>query len=31
MALSGHFWTARRMSALVGKADISDACSNVCL
>ena len=31
MALSGHFWTARRMSAFVGKADISDACSNVCL
>jgi hypothetical protein len=31
MALSGHFWTARRMSGFVGKADISDACSNVCL
>ena len=31
MALSGHFWTARSMSAFVGKADISDACSNVCL
>ena len=29
LALSGHFWTARRMSAFVGKADISDACSNV--
>jgi hypothetical protein len=25
------FWTARRMSAFVGKADISDPCSNVCL
>jgi hypothetical protein len=23
LALSGHFWTARRMSAFVGKADIS--------
>ena len=31
LALSGHFWTARRMSAFVGKADISDACSNVLL
>ena len=31
LALSGHFWMARRMSAFVGKADISDACSNVCL
>lgn len=31
VALSGHFWTARRMSAFVGKADISDARSKVCL
>ena len=31
MALSRHFWMARRMSAFVGKADISDTCSNVCL
>jgi hypothetical protein len=30
MALSRRFHTARRMSTLVGKADISDACSNVC-
>ena len=30
LALSGHFWTVRRVSAFVGKADISDACSNVC-
>ena len=31
VALSGHFWRPRRMSAFVGKADISDACSNDCL
>jgi hypothetical protein len=28
LALSGHFWTAGRISAFVDKADISDACSN---
>ena len=31
LALNGHFWTASHMSAFVGKADISGACSNVCL
>ena len=30
MALSGHFWTARRMSTFVGKADTTRTGRYVC-
>ena len=31
LALSGHFWMLGASPLSWGKADISDACSNVCL